>query len=199
MRTNASRVIVGIVVFAVALGGGLMLLHSSSSNSSKGKRDDGGHTATAPATSEIWKVGDSWIMKVRQDSGAITPSGDRSVATVPFHFEVVSAPSNATGAWHVHATQEGAEGPFAKGWNLWYVEKDDAMVLKRVSVGDEKPLEAELAAIVLGPQFPYEVRYDAPPKNGTVDAADLLKQSQLPPSSVPTGTAPSAMPPAAPN
>jgi hypothetical protein len=204
MRSPAAKVLVAVVAFALALGGGLLLMkHSSSSSSSSpssssgGKGDDGGGDA-AVATSRVWEVGDTWTVKVRQDSGAVTPDGDRSVAAIPFRFEVVEAPGadEADGAWRVHVAQDGAEGPFAKGWNLWYVAKDDAMTLSRVSMGDEKPLEAELASIVLGPQFPYEVRYAKPPKDYAVDAEKLLERSQLPPSQLPSGGTAGAAPPA---
>lgn len=193
MRSTPAKVLVAVAAFALALGGGLLLMKNSSSST---PGEDGPTSEGAPVASDVWAKGDTWTVNVRQDAGAITPEGDRSVAAVPFRFEVVEAPRGTAGAWKVHVVQDGAEGPFAKGWNLWYVEKDDAMTLSRVSVGDEKPLEAELATIVLGPQFPYEVSYGAPPKDRTVNADALLKRSQLPPSELPSGGTAGKAPPA---
>jgi hypothetical protein len=198
MRTMP-KVLIALIAFVAAIGGTLYAMNASSSDggssSGTGSREGGGGNSGA-AASEVWAVGDEWTIQVRQDAGSITPEGDTNVAAIPYRFEVVAAPEGADGAWEVHVTQDGAEGPFAKGWNLWYVEDDGAMVLDRVSIGTEPPLEAELASIVLGPQFPYEVRYDAPPKERTVDAADLLERSQLPPGSLPDGSKAGAAPPA---
>ena len=192
MRTS-HKVLVAAAAFVLALGGALLFMNSSpSSGSGSGSKgsgdDDRGGSDTAAVTSRIWTSGDSWTVEVRQDAGAITPDGDSSVATVPFRFRVTEAPEQADGLWHVRVTQDGAEGPFAKGWHLYYQpDAKGVMVLKFVATGDEPKLEAELASIALGPQFPYEVRYAAPPKDYAVDAAKLLKRSELPPSSLPGG------------
>ena len=204
MRTTSMKLTIAVAVFALALGGGLLLLHSSSSDDGSGSSGgsskssgSGGDGSAGAATSDIWKVGDAWTVKVRQDAGAITPDGDKSIAVVPYRFTVKSAPDSADGTWDVHVTQDGAEGPFAKGWHLLYkADADGAMVLKLVATGDEPPLEAELASIALGQQFPYEVRYTAPPKDTTLDGQKLLARSQLPPGQLPQGGESGAAPPA---
>ncbi len=194
MRSTQGRIITSIVVFAVALTGALFLLNARANDT-----DDGGGKgpgSTAAATSDVWSVGDSWTVTVNQDAGAITPDGAESIAQVPYRFEVDDAPVDASGYWRVHVTQDGAEGPFAKGWYLHYKDTDGVMVLKQVAVGSEPPLEAELASIVLGPQFPYEVRYEARPTDSTVDADTLLDRSALPPGELPDGGTDGAAPPA---
>ncbi|MCW2923109.1 MAG: hypothetical protein JWM98_513 [Thermoleophilia bacterium] len=188
MRNLNARIVVSVLTFVVALGGALVVLSmrdgdgDGASGTGSGSKDRGG-----AATSAIWAVGDHWTVKVRQDAGAITPDGDHSVALIPFQFDVTGAPKAAGDTWKVHVAQDGAEGPFAKGWRLEYSEKGGQMRLLRVAVGDEPPLEAELASIVLGPQFPYEVSYRAHPKNATIDAARLVKRAALPPTAQPGG------------
>ena len=186
MRSNPLRLVVFVVILAVALGGALMLLKQSSPDDSGSGGGGGGGKGSA---SDIWKVGDAWTVEVKQNAGAITPGGKTSVAKVPFRFKVDDAPSATQKAWTVKVTQDGAEGPFAAGWRLYYVERDGEMVLSKVATGaaTDKPLEAELATIVLGSQFPYEVRYAAPPKDATITAADLIERSSLPPTSAVPG------------
>jgi hypothetical protein len=199
MRITPARIILMVLVFIAALGGALMLMRSSepaSGGSGNGAKDDGNASAPAAATSDVWKVGDSWTVKVRQDAGAITPDGETNIAEVPYRFQVKEAPKSADGTWLVHVDLDGAEGPVAKGWNLQYADEDGTMVLKLVAVGSEPPLEAELASIVLGQQFPYEVSYTAPPKAKTLDADKLLDRSQLPPGALPSGGTSGAAPPA---
>lgn len=202
MRFTPARIILMVLVFAAALGGALLLLRTSEPGtpSSGSEASDGPAPQLAAATSDVWKVGDRWTVKVRQDAGAISPDGAKNIAEVPYRFEVTEAPKTADGTWLVHVDLDGAEGPVANGWNLQYVDEGGTMVLKLVSVGSEPPLEAELASIVLGQQFPYEVRYEAAPKAKTLDADKLLDRSQLPPGVLPSGgksgTAPPAMAPA---
>lgn len=196
MRIPPARTAMIAASFAVAFAAALVLLQSGTGSDGRGAGDR--QPMRGGGGSDIWKVGDRWTVKVRQDAGAITPDGATSIASVPFRFRVVDAPAGASGTWKVRVTQDGAEGPFAAGWQLHYRAKGGAMVLHRVAIGTEPPLEAELAAIVLGPQFPYETRYAKPPRDRTLDAAKLLERSTLPPSSLPADRAgaPSALPPA---
>jgi hypothetical protein len=198
---STPKILLALFVFVAALGGGLLLLAQPSGEpdaapGKPAKQAGGDKQPISTVTSDIWKVGDRWTIKVRQDAGAITPGGETSIAEVPYRFEVRKAPADATGSWLVHVSQDGAEGPFAAGWNLRYVDKDGTMVLHQVSVGAEPPLEAELATIVLGPQFPYEVSYDAPPTAATIDATRLAERAELPPAQLPSGNASGAAPPA---
>jgi hypothetical protein len=188
MHARTARPLIAIVVFAVALGGGLVVLQSRGDDS--GSAGSSKKTEADPVSSEIWAVGDEWTVKVRQDAGSITPGGEKSIAEIPYRFKVVKAPERADGAWVVKVFQDGAEGPFAEGWTLQYVDTDGKLQLHRVALGEDVPLEAELASIVLGPQFPYEVSYSAPPKDATIDAKKLIDRSALPPSSVPGADAP---------
>lgn len=198
MRTTPARITFAIVVFAAALGGALLLLRGSESPATGGGAAGkaGGGKQPAAATTDVWKVGDTWTVTVRQDAGAITPDGGTSVAEIPYRFKVTKAPTDPAGTWLVEVRQDGAEGPFAAGWRLHYAADGDGLVLTRVAVGQEPPLEAELATIVLGPQFPYEVRYGAPPKDTTIDADRLLDRSELPPTAQPGGGTAGAAPPA---
>jgi hypothetical protein len=195
MRTSTARLALVVIVFVAALAGALLMLQSRSSDS--GSKGSNGSNSTA--TSDIWKVGDDWVVKVKQNAGAISPGGETNVAAIPFHFRVAEAPEGEDGGWLVRVRQDGAEGPFAAGWRLEYVEQDGKMILKRVAVGAEPWLEAEIASIALGVQFPYEPSYSAPPKDSTISAEKLLDRSELPPGALPDGapTAPSgATPPA---
>lgn len=201
MRPTTARLLALLLVFLVGLTLTLLLLSRDSSSSLEevepATDEPKATTSSAVPASSVWKVGDTWTVNVRQDSGAITPDGDRSVVDVPHRFEVTEAPTKEQDTWLVHVSQDGAEGPFAKGWNLRYEQQDDGtMLLELVSVGDEPPLEAELASIVLGPQFPYEVRYEAPPKDATISADKLLDRSELPPGQLPDGGSAGAAPPA---
>jgi hypothetical protein len=88
----------------------------------------------------------------------------------------------------VHVAQDGAQGPFAKGWNLYYAaDKAGTMQLAKLSVGDEQPAPADAATIVLGAQFPYETSYATTPVTKSLDAAKLLDRAALPPTSMPDG------------
>jgi hypothetical protein len=175
MRSSSIRLVLAMVVFVAAVGGGLLFLRGSDEGSSSGG------SGSNAGSSEIWQVGDEWTVQVKQDAGAISPDGDANVAKIPFTFSVLKSPAKADGEWIVKVVQEGAEGPFAAGWKLHYVAQDGDMVLKRVAIGADTPLEAELATIVLGSQFPYEVTYSAPPKDRTVTATELIERSSLPP------------------
>ncbi len=184
MRSSTLRLVSIAIVFVAAIIGGLVVMRSGDGGSSNGNSAGG-----KGAASDIWQVGDSWTVQVKQDGGAISPDGDKSVAKIPFRFKVVKAPTGATKEWTVKVTQDGAEGPFAAGWRLYYAPRDGEMVLTKVATGaaTDKPLEAELATIVLGSQFPYEVTYSAPPKDATITAADLIERSSLPPTSTVPG------------
>jgi len=192
MPSLHARILVAVLIFLLALGGALLLLRSPSAAPKGGDTTD-----RAEVSSAVWKLGDAWTVRVRQDAGQITPEGKQSIATIPFRFKVVDAPSTDTGVWVVQVTQDGAEGPFAAGWRLHYRAQGTKLVLHRVAVGAEPPLEAELATIVLGPQFPYEVSYSAPPKDRTHTADDLIERSALPPGSLPNApdNVPNATPP----
>lgn len=185
MRSSTIRLVSILLVFAAALVGGIVVLRGSDDGAGNGNA-----SGSKGATSEIWKVGDAWTVEVAQDGGAIAPDGDTSVAKIPFRFKVTDAPAAASEPWVVQVEQDGAEGPFAAGWRLYYVERDGVMELSKVAMGgaQDKPLEAELATIVLGSQFPYEVRYETAPKDATVTAAELIERSALPPSSAVPGS-----------
>ncbi|MCW2960935.1 MAG: hypothetical protein JWM25_1414 [Thermoleophilia bacterium] len=188
------RTSIAVLAFAVAAIGALLLMRMSE----PAAKDDQPRDSVA-ATSDIWKVGDTWVVNVSQDSGTITPDAVRSIATVPYSFRVAEAPAagDKDGAWKVTVTQEGAEGPFAEGWTLQYQERDGAMQLWRVAQGKLKPMEAELATIVLGMGFPYETKLTKlPAPEATVSSAKLQARSALPPAtSVPTSKNSGAAPP----
>lgn len=180
MRSSSLRLALIVVIFLAALVGGLLLMRESAPEGSK--------SADSPdpiPAGEIWQVGDEWTVQVKQDAGAVAPDSTKNVAKIPFTFTVLRAPDEKDEPWVVKVVQEGAEGPFAAGWRLHYKERESALVLTHVAIGSDTPLEAELAAIVLGSQFPYEVRYTAPPKDSTVTAEDLIERASLPPAAVP--------------
>ncbi|MCW2956187.1 MAG: hypothetical protein JWO69_1056, partial [Thermoleophilia bacterium] len=181
---TSTRITVAFLAFLAAVAGALFLLRGSD-GSTEGAQGGEAPSAARSTTSEIWQVGDRWVVNVSQDSGSITPDGEKSVAKVPYRFEVAEAPvaGDADSGWLVKVTQDGAEGPFADGWKLVYQERDGAMKLWRVGQGDLKLMEAELATIVLGMGFPYEVTITELPKpEATVSSAKLQARSALPPS-----------------
>lgn len=198
MRTSTLRLAIAALAFLVACGGALLVLSGDGAGST-GTRGDGGRdggSARQSATSDIWSVGDAWTVRVRQDAGDITPDGATSIAVIPYRFKVAAAPSAPTDAWTVTVHQDGAEGPFADGWRLLYRDVQGVMQLHRVAMGDQEPMEAELASIVLGLGFPYEVSYRAAPRDRTIDADTLFARSKLPPASLPDGGSDGAAPPA---
>ena len=192
-----ARIALFVAILVVMATAALLALRSTRSAQSD-SHGPAARTDTARAASSIWHEGSRWTITVLQDAASITPSGAKSIAAIPFRFRVTSAPAKPSGLWMVTVTQDGAEGPFAQGWKLQYAQRGDAMVLRRVAVGDEPALEAELAAIVLGPQFPYETRYTAPPASARVTAAELLERTSLPPTAVPGDAEASTEPQAAP-
>lgn len=178
MHTWHFRIVLTVLVFAVAAGGGVLLMSQSSGSTKNGS---GGGSGSDVVRSDIWSVGDSWTVKVEQDSASISPDSTRSVALIPYRFTVESAPKKAGGSWTIHVTQDGAEGPFVDGWRLTYYEKAGAMYLETVAAGKQKPIEATVASIVLGSNFPYETEYSAAPKDVTVSGASLAKRAAQPP------------------
>lgn len=174
--STTSRILLVLVVLVAAAAGTFAVLQKGSSGGSGEPGSDRGGSG-----SEIWSVGDRWTVKVRQDSASISPDTKTSEALVPYRFEVVSEPKSSSGEWVVRVEQDGAEGPFADGWRLTYVERGDEMVLTRVGAGEQRLIEATVADIVLGSNFPYETSYDAAPKDKTLDSAELAKRASTPP------------------
>lgn len=184
MRTSRTTTLIAVLAFAAAAIGALVLLdRGNGTDTRKAAPKQSGHTAT----SDIWKLDDTWTVKVRQDAGSITPDGDRSIAVIAYRFRVVDAPSTQDGTWVVRITQDGAEGPFADGWRLLYRADDSGtMQLWKVATGKERAIEAEVASIVLG-SVPYETSYKAPPKDLTLEGAALRARTTLPPTALPAG------------
>lgn len=175
MRTWQLRIVLAVLVLAVAAGGAALLMSRSDSTS------DGDRGAGSAAKSDIWAVGDTWTVKVEQDSATISPDSTKSLALVPYRFRVEKAPTKPGGRWTVHVTQDGAEGPFKDGWRLTYYEKAGVMYLDTVAAGTQKPIEATVASIVLGSNFPYETEYASTPTDSQVKGADLAKRAAQPP------------------
>jgi len=139
----------------------------------------------------VWEKGTAWKVDVTQDAGKVTPGGDGDMVELTYRFRVAGGAGSKERPWRVHVTQEGAEGPFAAGWDLFYVDDPKGVRLSQVAFGEQEPVEPKLASIVLGLGFPLEARYTAPPKDANVDGAKLLDDA----SGAPEG----ALPPAAPN
>ena len=162
------------------LAGAVFLLAASATILFMSRSSDGSGSSSAHS-SDIWSVGDTWTVKVKQDSASISPDTKKSAALIPFRFEVTAAPKKSGGEWLVRVKQDGAQGPFADGWRLAYTEKDGAMVLTHVGSGKQRMIEATVASIVLGSNFPYEVTYRTAPKDRTVTGTELAKRASLPP------------------
>jgi len=191
MHSSRTRIIAGIAIFAVALGATLLVASNrggaaskDSSPAAKGAGQRDGGTPIAPLSIGGWdvKIGDTWAVNVTQDAGGITPDGASKLVKIPYRFEVTGVPGPESDIVSMHVAQDGAEGPFANGWNLQYQVKGATLVLSTVAMGEDKALEAELAAIVLGQDFPYEVAYTKRPAPTTTYAQDkLIARSALPP------------------
>jgi hypothetical protein len=166
------------------LAGAIFLLAASATILFISRSGDGGGSSSTSSKSAIWSVGDTWTVKVKQDSASISPDTKQSTALIPFRFEVMAAPKHAKGEWLVRVHQDGAAGPFRDGWRLAYTEKDSgkcAMELTHVGSGDQRMIEATVASIVLGSNFPYETCYSSAPKSSTVTGTELAKRAALPP------------------
>lgn len=183
-RSQPFRIAISSFVFALAIAGGIILFSRSSPDSTSKSAAGRG----ADATSAIWAKGDTWTVLVAQDGAAVSPDTKRSVSNVTYRFRVERAPKGATGDWGVFVSQDGAEGPFADGWHLTYAEDAKGyMNLTYVAQGTQQRMEASVASIVLGVSFPYEVQYRTAPKAETrIPQSELLAQSTLPPSELPS-------------
>jgi hypothetical protein len=185
-RTHPYRIAVSVFIFVLAIAGALMVLsHSTSDSSAKSGSGNAGGTSIG---SKVWKRGTAWTVSVAQDGATVSPDSTRSVSNVAYRFRVEGAPKTAGGEWKVFASQDGAEGQFADGWHLGYVaDAKGCMTLAHVSQGKAREMDADVASIVLGVGFPYQVTYcSTPAKSATVPQSKLLSQSALPPS-LPSG------------
>lgn len=156
------------LVVAIAATGALLLLRNSGGSGS----DD-----------RIWKLGDTWTITVQQRGATVSPDAPKDELTeLAYRFRVAAAPEGGDGLWRIDVKQDGASGPFADGWRLYFREaKDGAMRLSEVAQGAQKAAAAEVASIVLGVSFPYETKYTAPPKDDTVQETALIARSSTPP------------------
>lgn len=179
-----ARIAISAAIFVLAVVGALALLRGSEPAPATKA-----HAKGPAPTSRIWAPGDTWVVKVAQDSSSISPDTTRSVSNVSYRFRVEGAPKSAGGEWGVFVSQDGAEGPFADGWHLRYTATDKGcMRLTHVAQGKQRQMEASVASIVLGLGFPYETTYCAAPKPvTTVDATKLMARQSLPPASLPAG------------
>lgn len=173
---RSRQFLLAVTILAIATAGTLFLLISQQS-----AKKDSSSAVKKQVTSKIWAVGDKWTVKVKQDSASVSPDTKKSEMLIPYHFKVESAPEKAGGEWIIRVKQEGASGPFSEGWRLAYVEKSGKLVLSRVAAADQKLIEATVASIVLGANFPYETEYNAAPKNAVVDGKVLAKRTAAEP------------------
>lgn len=118
----------------------------------------------------ILKVGDTWTTTVKQNADVSAPSRDTSTSKQVYRFKVVSAPSNTRNSWKIRATIDDVEGPFAAGFELFYTERGNALVLTSVAVTGTKPLDAAAAPVVLGQGFPLDKRITRRPASRTISA-----------------------------
>jgi hypothetical protein len=133
-------------------------------------------------TSSIWKVGTAWKVTVREDANIASPNSQHQYYDQVFDFKVGAAPKSASGSWRVDVTLEGAQGPAANGYHLFYVTSGSAFTLKQVSVGQQPPQGAAYAPVLLGQAFPLQKTVTSTPKDAHIKAANGGTGSQgLPP------------------
>ena len=121
-------------------------------------------------TSKIWKPGQEWSTTVWENTAGVAPTGGTSqwYATT-FAFRLESAPTTRRGDWLVLAHRDGAEGPFAAGWELTYRRTDSgAMRLTGVAMADGPSYAPRYADVVLGSNFPLQPTISKPVRNGTL-------------------------------
>lgn len=151
----------------------------------------GDDRATAQrATSDIWRVGTRWTVTTTQNGAAIAGDKTGAVYSTTYRFRVEEAPATSKGDWIVRVTAEGAEGLFADGWRLYYrADSGSSFALRAISLGDREPLGVEHAAIMLGQEFPLDLRVDAAPRSRSVklDLAGNNRNAAVPP---PSGVVP---------
>ena len=163
--------VIVVLVAAAALAAGC-----GSSSSSKHGGSGTAKTAGAATTSKIWAVGYKWDVTVTQNSSIASPADSSGTEGTSYdqvyHFSVADAPTAKSPLWRVHAELEGAQGPLANGFSLWYTEQPDhkSMKLTQVALGTEHPSDPTGASAIFGQAFPLEQTYTAPPKSHKVKA-----------------------------
>lgn len=165
MRPPGKPVIIVIAALLVGGAGGsvIALRGHDSGNDTPASR----HVITSP----IWHEGTRWTVTVNQSSSQLMANPiEGKVATQAYHFEVTKAPTNAKDPWIVHAVMDGAEGPFAAGYDLTYVtDPTGGFALKTVAMGGRHPVPPREATFVLGQGFPLDKRITKTPTNRMED------------------------------
>ena len=133
----------------------------------------------------IWKVGDAWKVTVRQDSAVADPTGKHQAYDQVYRFTVSKGPSGGGTTWQVTARMVGAEGPFARGFRLYYAERGAALVLTQAGLIGTNPVPASAAPAVLGQSFPLEKRITKRPTDRRIVASKggAATHEGLPPTS----------------
>lgn len=134
-----------------------------SDRSSRGQR--------AVQTGPIWRPGTEWTVRVVQDASVAAPerSMDQSYEQV-YDFRVASAPTAAAGEWRIDARLEGARGPAADGFRLYYVRDGGGFTLRRVAIGGQKPLDRSYGPVLFGQAFPFQDHVTDTPRDRRVIA-----------------------------
>lgn len=170
LRLTASLMSVLVLAVALAACGG-------------GGNDRGG------TSDSVLTKGLKWTVTVQQDSsGIVADAGDASTYDTKYDFHVTKAPTGAKGSWTVVAKQQGAQGPFAQGYQLHYSQgPGTAVTLESVSLAGKGKVPADQAMGVLGAQFPLETKITKRPTSRTVKTtADQGGSPGLPPA-LPSG------------
>ena len=118
----------------------------------------------------ILRVGETWTTTVTQKTDVASPNREEATTQQVYRFKVVSKPSKQRKSWKVRATIDDAVGPFAQGFDLYYTQKGDALVLTQVAVAGTKPLDASASPVVLGQGFPLDKRLTARPTSTKISA-----------------------------
>lgn len=150
-----------------------------------------GSSSSAPrgnaAENGIWHAKSHWTVTVKRNTASVAPDAEESNDyTDTYRFVVIGKDKN--GLWHVRAKMDGASGPWADGYNLFYKDSGGAMVLKRASLGAAPPVPAAQATAALGAAFPLTKRYTKTPRNSRVNGTNPGSDSSLPPTAPPKGS-----------
>lgn len=126
-------------------------------------------------SNSVLSVGPKWKVTVSQNNSVAAPTDATGTAGQTYdsvyRFKVKSAPTKKVPYWQVHATLEGAAGPLADGFTLWYAQnKDGSVTLKQVALGTGAPTDAAAASAVLGQAFPLDRQITKPPTDRTQKA-----------------------------
>ncbi len=130
----------------------------------------GGRNDSAGVSSTILVKGDTWVDRLKTTTGSVAAEKkDAHAITIVYRSQVEKIPTTAQGDWVIRVRQDGAEGPFAAGWRLYYRGSDKkGFELRAVAPVGRDPMDAKNASVILGEDFPLRTTITSRPKSRTI-------------------------------